>query len=182
MKVDVRVVSSTSRDIGEEIKKGKFRSDLFHRINVVEIRLPPLRKRKEDIPLFCSYFLKMYNQKYGKKILGISQRAKRVLLDYFWPGNVRELENIIERSVMLCHESFLDIKDLPDNLKEIVRRQDDDDADFYPFSSMSLDEVEKRHIIEVLKKANNNKQMAARILNLSRQALYRKLNKHNIPF
>ena len=103
------------------------------------------------------------------------------MLDYFWPGNVRQLENIIERSVMLCHESFLDIKDLPDNLKEIVS-QDDSDADFYPFSSMSLDEVEKRHIIEVLKKAKNNKQMAARILNLSRQALYRKLNKHNIPF
>ncbi len=180
VKVDVRVVSATSRDIGEEIKKGKFRGDLFHRINIVEIRLPPLRKRKEDIPLFCSYFLKMYNQKYGKKILGISQRAKRILLDYFWPGNVRQLENIIERSVMLCHESFLDIKDLPDNLKEIVS-QDEADADFYPFSLMSLDEVEKRHIIEVLKKAKNNKQMAARILNLSRQALYRKLNKHNIP-
>ena len=180
VKVDVRVVSATSRDIGEEIKKGKFREDLFHRINVVEIKFPPLRKRKEDIPLLCSYFIKKYNQKYGKKILGISQRAKRILMEYFWPGNVRQLENIIERSVMFCHESFLDIKGLPDNLKEIVS-QDDTDTDFYPFSSMSLDEVEKRHIIEVLKRAKNNKQMAARILNLSRQALYRKLNKHNIP-
>ena len=181
IKADVRVVSATSRDISDEVKKGKFRSDLFHRINVVEIKLPPLRKRKEDIPLLCSYFLKMYNQKYGKKVLGISQRAKKILLNYLWPGNVRQLENIIERSVMLCHENFLDIKDLPDDLKQIVSR-DEADADFYPFSSMSLEEVEKRHIIEVLKRTNNNKQMAAKILNLSRQALYRKLKRLNIPF
>ncbi len=181
-KVDVRVISATSRDLRELIKKERFREDLFHRINIVEIKLPSLRERKGDIPLLFSYFLDKFNRKFGKKELGISQRAKKVLLSYFWPGNVRQLEHVMERSVMLCQESFLDIKDLPDFLKELAEEDKGDMQELYPFSALSLEEVEKRHILEILRRAKNNKRKAAKMLGLNRQALYRKLKKHGIPF
>lgn len=180
VKVDARVISASSHDLREEIKKGDFREDLFHRINVVEIELPPIRKRKADIPLLCSYFLYKYNQRLSKKVKGISQRAQKVLLDYLWPGNVRQLENIIERSVILSQENFLDINDLPDYLRDIVGRDEMED-DFYPYSFLSLEEVEKKHILRVLKRTKNNKRKAAKILNLSRQSLYRKIKKYDIP-
>lgn len=179
--VDVRVISATSRDLREDIKKGNFREDLFHRINVFEIKLPPLRERKEDIPLLCRRFLGTYNKAYKKNVLGISQRAQKIVLDYTWSGNVRQLENIIERAVMLCQEKFIDIKDLNHYLRDTAVEEEIS----YPAPStplLKLDEVEKNHILEILKRTNNNKQKAAEILGLSRQALYRKLNKHSIPF
>jgi two-component system response regulator HydG len=179
--VDVRVISATSRDLREDIKKGNFREDLFHRINVFEIKLPPLRERKEDIPLLCRRFLGTYNKAYKKNVLGISQRAQKIVLDYTWSGNVRQLENIIERAVMLCQEKFIDIKDLNHYLRDTaVEEEISYPAPLTPL--LKLDEVEKNHILEILKRTNNNKQKAAEILGLSRQALYRKLNKHSIPF
>jgi DNA-binding NtrC family response regulator len=180
VKVDVRIICATSRDLREDIKKGNFREDLFHRINIVEIKLPPLRERKEDIPLLCSYFLEKSNKKFGKQILGISRRAKKILLNYPWPGNVRELENTIERAVMLCQEKFIDIKDLPDSLKNYG--EDYISESLYPFLNLTLEELEKRHILAILKRTNNNKQKTAKLLGLSRQALYRKLKKYNIPY
>jgi DNA-binding NtrC family response regulator len=177
--VNVRVISSSSRDLRDIIKRGNFREDLFHRINVIEIYLPPLRERKEDIPLLCSHFLKKYNQKFGKKVKGISQRARKDILKYFWPGNVRQLENMIERAVMLCRDDFIDIKDLPDYLLDVVGKEEVSEG-FYPFSLLTLEEVEKRHILEVLKRADYNKSKAAKLLKLSRKALYRKLKKHGI--
>jgi DNA-binding NtrC family response regulator len=177
VKVDVRIICATSRDLRESIKRGDFREDLFHRINVVEIKLPPLRERKEDIPLLCSYFLEKFNKKFNKKILGISQRAKKILFNYPWPGNVRELENTIERAVMLCEEKFIDLKDLPDSIKKYEYEEEI----LYPiYSNLTLEELEKRHILTVLKRTNNNKQKAAKLLGLSRPALYRKLKKYNI--
>jgi len=177
VKVDVRIICATSRDLRESIKKGDFREDLFHRINVVEIKLPPLRERKEDIPLLWSYFLEKFNKKFEKKVLGISQRAKKVLLNYPWPGNVRELENTIERAVMLCEDKFIDLKDLPDSLKNYEYGEEI----LYPIhSNLTLEELEKIYIISVLKKTKNNKQRAAKLLGLSRPALYRKLKKYNI--
>ena len=177
VKVDVRVICATSRDLRESIKKGMFREDLFHRINVVEIKLPPLRERKEDIPLLCNYFLEKFNEKFKKNVLGISQRAKKILLNYPWPGNVRELENTIERAVMLCEDKFIDLKDLPDSLRDYDYREEF----LYPtYSNLTLDELERMYILSVLKKTNNNKQRAAKLLGLSRPALYRKLKKYNI--
>jgi len=177
VKVDVRILCATSKDLRESIKKGSFREDLFHRINVVEIKLPPLRERKEDIPLLCSYFLEKFNKKFNKKVLGISQRAKKVLLNYSWPGNVRELENTIERAVMLCEENFIDLKDLPDSIKNFEYEEEI----IYPFHfNLTLEELEKKYILSVLKKTNNNKQKTAKLLGLSRPALYRKLKKYNI--
>jgi len=179
--VDVRVLSATSRDLREDIKQGNFREDLYHRINIFEIKLPPLRERKEDIPFLSRLFLGKYNKAYKKNILGISQRAQKILLDYSWSGNVRQLENIIERAMMLCQEKFIDIKDLDHYLKDIAAEEE---ISYHPShaSLLRLDDVEKNHILEILKRAHNNKQKAAEILGLSRQALYRKLRKHGIPF
>ena len=179
--VDVRVISATSRDLRDNIKQGYFREDLFHRINIVEIHIPALRDRKEDIPLLCRCFLDKYNQKFAKRIRGISQRAQKNLLNYLWPGNVRELENLIERAVMLCQENFIDNKDLPEGLLDETLDAEKTDALPYPFLNIPLQEMEKRHILETLKATNDNKQKAARILGLTRQALYRKLKKFNIP-
>jgi len=180
-KVEVRVVASTNRDIREEVEQNRFREDLFHRINVVEIKLPPLRKRKEDIRLISLYFIKKYNQKLKKNILGISRRGQKILLDYDWPGNVRELENTIERAVMMCREKFLDIRDFPDYL--IQYRTPEENQEFpYPYSHLTLEEIERKHILEILKAANYNKKKTSQILGLTRQALYRKLKRLQIPF
>lgn len=179
IKVDVRVILATNQDLRAEVSKGKFREDLFHRINVVEINLPPLRKRKEDIPLLCLYFLDIYNQKSNKSIRGISSRAKTLLLEYDWPGNIRELEKVIERGVMLTTEDFIDIQHLPENLLMTFRQTGDIDM-FYPYGHLTLDEIEKRHLLEVLRAANFNKKEAARRLGLTRPALYRKLKKYQL--
>jgi len=177
--VDVRIICATNRNLREEVKKGRFREDLFHRVNVAGIHLPPLRQRKEDIPLLCSHFLERYNVKYHKNVRGISQRAKKVLAGYDWPGNVRELENLIERAVMVTREQFIDIKDLPENL--LVYQSEEEGGAAYPYAMLSLEEVEKKHIQEVLRYSNYNKQRAARMLGLTRPALYRKLKKLNLP-
>lgn len=179
--IDVNVISATSRDLRDSIKIGRFREDLFHRINVLEIKLPPLKDRREDIPLLCRYFLDKYNKKYDKNVVGISQRAQKILFNYSWSGNVRELENVIERSVMLTHEKFIDIKDLPEYIKKHVPESIEDDF-LYPYSHLTMKEIEKKHILEVLKITNNNKQKTAHMLGITRQALYRKLKKLNIPY
>jgi len=182
VKIDVQFISATGRDLRERIKLGGFREDLFHRINVIEIKLPPLRERREDIPLLCRNFLYKYNQKFNKNVAGISQRAQKILLNYRWPGNVRELENLIERAVMLCQENFIDIRDLPDPFLKFMYKEAEAVEIPYPYFHLSLEEIEKKHIIEVLRQKSNNKLEAARALGLTRQALYRRLKKFNIPF
>lgn len=181
VKVNVRIISATSRDLKEDIRKGNFREDLFHRINAVEIKLPPLRQRKEDIPLFFRYFLEKFNRKLKKNVMGFSQRAQKSLLNYSWPGNVRELENTIERAIMFCQENFIDLKDLPESFRSYLK--DNGFSVYSPGSNLlTLEELEKKHILSVLNKTGNNKQKAAKILGLSRQALYRKLNKYGIRY
>jgi len=177
--VDVRIICATKRNLREEVKKGRFREDLFHRVNVAEIRLPTLRQRKDDIPLLCSRFLERYNNKYQKNVRGISMRAKKVLAGYEWPGNVRELENLIERAVIASGEQFIDIKDLPEGLP--VQQSEESGSAVYPYVALSLEEIEKKHIQEVLRHSNYNKQQTARVLGITRPALYRKLKKFNLP-
>lgn len=179
IKVDARVICATNRDLREEIKKGKFREDLFHRINVAEINLPPLRKRKDDIPLLCLYFLDVYNRKYNKSVRGISNRAKTLLMDYDWPGNIRELEKVIERAVMLATEDFIDLQHLPENLLSASKPANVMDQP-YPYVHLTLEEIEKKHLLEVLRATNFNKKQAAQRLGLTRPALYRKLKKHHL--
>ncbi len=178
-RVDVRVICATNRNLREEVKAGRFREDLFHRINVAEVNLPPLRKRKEDIPLLCLHFINLYSQKFQKEVLGVSNRVKKILAEYDWPGNVRELEKVIERGVMLTSENFIDINHLPEYLLNI-RVEYDLETQPYPYVNFTLAEIERKHIMEVLKSVNFNKQKAAQKLGLTRPALYRKLKKFGL--
>jgi len=184
VEIDVRVICATNKSLRTLIAAGGFREDLYQRINLAEIHLPLLRDRKDDIPLLANHFLETSNRKFKKTVRGISQRAKRVLTSYEYPGNVRELENLIERAVMLSAEPFVDLKDFPESL---LRSSDPEGAPAteegpYPFGELSLDEIEKKHIGEVLKASGFNKLKAAKALGLTRPALYRKLKKHGFSF
>jgi DNA-binding NtrC family response regulator len=179
VRVDVRVICATNRNLREEVKKGNFREDLYHRINVAEVNLPPLRKRKDDLPLLCLHFIDRYNQRFEKSVRGLSNRVKKVLFEYDWPGNIRELEKVIERGVMLTADNFIDIQHLPERMISLVETELMEDKP-YPYVNLSLSEIEKKHLLEVLRANGFNKQKAARVLGLTRPALYRKLKKYKL--
>jgi len=169
-KVDVRIIAATNRPLRELIKNGKFREDLFYRLNVVNIFIPPLRKRSEDIPLLVDYFIEAFNKKFKKEVRGVEQRAMDFILDYEWPGNIRELENVIEHSMIHAKKSLITFEDLPDYIfeeKEIS-------------SGRSLLEKEKEYILKVLKENGYNKKKTSEILGISRSTLWRKLKELGI--
>ena len=182
IEIDVRVICATNKNLRTLISEGSFREDLFHRINLAEINLPALRERRDDILMLANHFLETSSRKFKKDIRGISQRAKRILANYDYPGNVRELENLIERAVMLSTEAFVDIKDLPEPVVIASERAENDEREArpYPFTQMSLEDIEKKHIGEILKAAGHNKVKAAKMLGLTRPALYRKLKKYGL--
>jgi two-component system response regulator HydG len=175
--VDFRLVCATNRELGEEIKAGRFREDLFYRINVVPIRIPPLRDRLEDVPLLADHFQRMYAARHGKPIEGIRDEAIELLGRYGWPGNVRELENAIERAVVLSRSSWIDIDDLPPELR-------DPQAGHGRQLSFSvgtpLEEVERRMIMETLKFTRGDKRLAADLLGIATRTIYRKLESGQI--
>jgi DNA-binding NtrC family response regulator len=173
--LDLRVVAATNRDLRAGVKNNTFREDLFHRISIVNINLPSLRERQEDIPLLCRHFILKYNKKLNKAIRGTSRRVQKILSDYGWPGNVRELENVVERSVALCPKTFIDIDDLPKYLEERYAIIESGPAESDRF--LPLDELEKQHIKRVMEATQGNIQQTARILGVSRYTLYRKLKK-----
>jgi len=176
IKVDVRFIAATNRDIKEEVKSGKFREDLYYRLNVVNIEIPPLRERKDDIPLLVSYFSKKYSLIMKKEISEVSEEAMNYLVNYEYPGNVRELENIIERAVVLCNSSQIDVEHLPQDLKELkIEVFAKKEGKF-----MSLEELEKEYIKWILKEVGNNKTVAAQILGIDRVSLWRKLKNYGI--
>ncbi len=176
-KVNLKVIAATSHNLRDAIKRGVFREDLFHRLNKVEIYIPPLRERPEDIALLVRYFLDHYNNKFSKNLNGISQEVQKLFLKYDWPGNVREIENVLESSSMLAKKEFIDINDLPKYLQ-------DSQPSKIPFiineNLSTLDELEKEYIIYLLKICRNNLRKTAKILNISRTTLYSKLKKYNI--
>ncbi|ACI20997.1 MULTISPECIES: sigma-54-dependent transcriptional regulator [Thermodesulfovibrio] len=176
IKVDVRFIAATNRDIKEEVKNGKFREDLYYRLNVVNIEIPPLRERKDDIPLLVAYFSKKYSLLMKKEITGVSEEAINLLVNYEYPGNVRELENIIERAVVLCNSSQIDVEHLPQDLKELkIEVFTKKEGKF-----MSLEELEKEYIKWILREVGNNKTVAAQILGIDRVSLWRKLKNYGI--
>jgi len=179
-KVKVRVIAATSRNLREGIQDGTFREDLYHRLNKVEIHLPPLRVRTEDIPLLARFFLNGYSKTFEKELMGISQKVQKLFLKYEWPGNVRELENVLERAAMLAKSHFIDIPDLPQYLQDSLPS-----LTKIPFLSKdhlsTLDELEKEYIIYLLNLVGNNLKKTAKILNISRTTLYNKLKKYSIP-
>lgn len=184
--IDVRIIAATNANIEESVKQGKFRKDLYYRINMFPIKIPSLRDRKGDIELLARLFIKKFNQEYGRNIEGIKDDAIKALIEYDWPGNVRELENIIGRAIisMRINEKIIEKKHMP---KFSFREQSDKlpiDGDLYDLESMTLEELtrslEKTYIIQVLKEHNNNKTKTAKVLGISLRNLYYKIEKYGI--
>ena len=165
-KIDVRVIAATNSNLKEMIAKETFREDLFYRLTVVEINVPPLRERKEDIPLLADKFLFKYGNEYKDRYITIDPEAQELLQRYDWPGNIRELENVIQRAVIMCDRT-IGIKDLPETLKYKI--------DFPEDSLLSLKEMEKKYIQKVLAATDNNQTKAAEILNIDRKTLRGKI-------
>jgi DNA-binding NtrC family response regulator len=173
--IDVRVIAATNRDLEAAIRTGGFRQDLFFRLNVVQITLPPLRERKSDIPLLVSSLLEKFSDQ-GRPIRTVSEDAMRRLISYDWPGNVRELENAIERAVAMSSGPILHIGDLPSNL------QHTSDQEFpEPEQLTTLDEMERRAILRALRETSGDKLAAARLLGIGKTTLYRKLKQYDSP-
>lgn len=179
-RINVRVIASTNKDLREEIKNGNFREDLFHRLNKIEIHIPPLKNRSVDIPLLVRYFIDKYNRKFEKKVKGVSREVQKLFLIYDWPGNVRELENAIERALMLCEKEFIHIIDLPKHLQQYIAS-----TNKIPFINKdnlyTLQNMEKEYITYLLNKNDKNIRKTAKILDISRSTLYEKLEKYSIP-
>ena len=172
--VDLRLIAASNRDFKELVAAGAFREDLYYRLNVVIIPLPPLRARSDDIPLLIRHFLDKYSKTFGKEIEGVSSEVLEILSRYPFPGNVRELENIIERAVALTDETELSTRDLPSDLRELSISSLD------PQACLSLEEKEKQYITEILIKTNHNKSLAAEILGLPRTTLWRKMKRYHL--
>jgi two-component system NtrC family response regulator/two-component system response regulator HydG/two-component system response regulator AtoC len=171
IKVDIRIIAASNRDLQEEVKKGTFREDLYYRLNVVNIKLPPLRERKEDIPFLVNFFIEKFNQKYHMNVKGVSQRAMNRLMDYPWKGNVRELENTIESSMVVNHPEILDLPHLPQEIREYQAV-----IEAIPFKiGTPLQEVEKEMLIQTLKATGGNKRKAAKLLGINVRTIHRKM-------
>ncbi|NOZ61454.1 MAG: sigma-54-dependent Fis family transcriptional regulator [Calditrichaeota bacterium] len=177
IRVDVRLIAATNKNLEEEVKNKTFREDLYYRLNVIPIHLPPLRQRKEDIPLLIDHFINVYAKKNRKEVNGISPSALSFFIDYDWPGNVRELENVIERSIALTRKNIINSDDLaysfPKRIKKIKETRSEQ-------KDMTLDEMEKWLILDTLEKYNNNQKLTAQKLDISTTTLWRKLKKYNI--
>jgi two-component system, NtrC family, response regulator AtoC len=184
IKVDVRILAATNKDLVESVKQGAFRQDLFYRINVVTIRLPALRQRAEDIPALAYHFLRRYGQEHGKPVVGISEDAMALLRTYTWPGNIRELENVIERAVALSNQAMLTPDDLPAEVRQRAMsgaRPDRPPDAWQGFDDLpSLEEVKKRYILHVLASTQGNISRAADILEIDRRSLYRMLERYHV--
>jgi two-component system response regulator FlrC len=170
--VDVRVMATTNQDIEECVKSGRFRADLYYRLNVVPIKIPPLRNRRDDIPLLVDHFIEKYNEIDGRRVEGITEDALRTLEKMEWPGNVRELENVIERAVLLCKGSQIDVGDLFCMDEPPVVEEPS-----IPFTG-SLKEMERKMIFQALGKTDGNRTHAADILGISVRTLRNKLNEY----
>jgi len=177
-KVDVRLIAATNRDLRAALEEGTFREDLYYRLNVVAIDIPPLREHKEDIPALVDFFLKKFGREAGGPPLSISPQALRLLMDYHWPGNVRELENILQRSVTLATGPKLEAADIHFDSPR-SRRTAETNAPVLP-EGTTLDQWEQEIIREALRRANGNKSQAARALGLSRNALRYRLSQMGV--
>jgi len=172
---DTRIISATNKDLEAEIEEGNFRDDLYYRLNVVELSLPPLQDRREDIPLLAHHFLQKYSKELKRNLKGITSEAMSAMMAYQWKGQVRELENVIERAVLLSDNEYLSVEDLPSAIRNTAGVEN------YEMDSNKLDEAvqvfEKHHIQSILKRTDGNKSEAARLLGIDPSTLYRKMEK-----
>jgi len=174
-KVDVRVIASTNKDLKEKVKKGEFREDLYYRLKVVEIYLPPLRERLEDIPLLVEHFINFFNQRFKKKIEGISNEVLNKFMNYPWPGNIRELEHVIEHAFVLCHGRVITNDHLPPEIRSYEGSEK-----FAETKGHLKDRRTAQDILDALNRTGWNKAKAARLLRISRQTVYRKINQYKL--
>jgi two-component system response regulator HydG len=174
---DARLIATTNRDLESAIEEGHFREDLYFRVNVIRVQLPPLRARESDVLLLAQHFLTQHAERAGKRLVGISPAAAERLVSYDWPGNVRELQNCIERAVALARYEEITVDDLPEKIRAYRRSHvlvaSDDPAELVP-----LEEVERRYVLRVMEAVRGNKTLAARVLGLGRKTLYRKLEQY----
>ena len=172
IKIDVRILAATNKNLEEEVKSGSFREDLFYRINVVELKLPSLAERKDDVPLLVDHFINKYNRELNKSIMGIDNEVIKLFMSYDWKGNLRELENMIERAVLLCQEDIITPKYLPSHIFENKNELYTDNL------SEAIETFEQNHINEILKRTEGNKTEAAKLLGVDPSTLYRKMVKN----
>jgi transcriptional regulator with PAS, ATPase and Fis domain len=172
IKVDVRIITSTNQPLRKKVEAGEFREDLYYRLKVVEVILPPLRERREDIPLLVEHFRDTFNKRFGKEIEGVTDEVINSLMQYPWPGNVREMEHAIEHAFVLCHEKNITLKHIPSEIRDYNSiNKNENQLDI-------SDEVKK--ILQTLEQTEWNKAKTARLLGISRQTLYRKIRENNI--
>jgi two-component system response regulator HydG len=177
VKIDVRIIAATNKDLGELVKEGKFREDLYFRFNVICLRLPPLRERQEDIFLLMDTFIKEFSKKNGKNIKDISPEARKILFRYDWPGNVRELRNCIESMIVFNQNGVLDIDDMPEHIYKSNRPALT--GPVFPVG-VTLDEMEKELMKNTLAYVGGNRGETAKILGIGERTLYRKLEKYGL--
>jgi len=178
VEVDVRLLAATNRVLEDEVKNGRFREDLYYRLNVVSLHVPSLKERREDIPLLVKHFLEVYGEKNNRRVSGITPSCMDILLNYPWPGNVRELENAMERGVILMRGDYLDEESLPITIKKWTQEESGDIAAGMEDLPSSLEEAEKLIILKTLDEVDGNKSEAARRLGITRKTLLSKLNKY----
>jgi DNA-binding NtrC family response regulator len=176
VEVDVRLIAATNKNLKEMVSEGTFREDLFFRLNVVQLQLPPLRERTGDIPLLVGHFVKELSEENNKAIAGVTQDAMQALSAYAWPGNVRELRNLVERMVVLCRGDRLTLRDVPADIKN----RDGASGAAVLTANISMEDAEKQLIVSALKRNNNNRTKAAEDLGISRRTLHRKLNEYGL--
>lgn len=175
LEVDVRVITATNRDLEKEIAEGRFREDLFYRLNVVCIDVPPLRERKDDLPLLISAFIKEFAEENGKKIDGVEAKARSALFAYDWPGNIRQLRNCIESAVVMTSGTVITIDDLPPSIRSI-----DETPSIRIPVGVTMAEAEKQVILQTLSQQNGNKSRTAEVLDIGRKTLHRKLGEYGL--
>ncbi len=178
IKIDVRIIAATNRDLEKELQKRGFREDLYYRLKVITIELPPLRERKEDIFALTEFFIKKYNQEFGKRVKLAEENAMKALMDYHWPGNIRQLESVIERAVLMCESNTIRLKDIKSELRLSLR---DDIVDFdLPDDGINFEEIEKELLRKAMIKANGVATKAAKLLGMSYKTFWYRWDKFNL--
>ncbi|MEW6617815.1 MAG: sigma-54 dependent transcriptional regulator [bacterium] len=176
IKVDVKVIAATNRDLEKAVKEGKYREELFYRLNVVPIFLPPLRERKDDIPILLEHFLKIFNLRTNKNILGITKEAQELLTSYDWFGNIRELENVVERMVVLAKGDKIDIEDIPNNIIKAKEKN----LSFKESVYQAKAQLERELLIKVLQEVGGNRTKAAKAIGVDRKTLQKKIKEYGL--
>ncbi|MBC7932755.1 MAG: sigma 54-interacting transcriptional regulator, partial [Rubrivivax sp.] len=172
---DVRVIAATNRNLADEVGAGRFRADLFYRLNVISLHVPPLRERREDIPALVEHFIAIFRERFNRPALDLSADARQRLSSYDWPGNVRELRNAIERAAALATSDTIEAEQI---LPAAAKHQGEGKAAAQTDAPVTLDEIERRHILHVLEEAGGNRERAAAVLGISARTLYRKLREY----